>query len=390
MRDRYRLQSLKDAELIAALPLLAQRDNEHTADLLAHLAELDERKLYLGLGFRSIWEYCTLGLGFCETTAWRRYTAARVCRRFPEAFAKVARGELHLSALAAVAKHLTAENSSQLFEVCQRQSIRRVEELIAARFPVLDIRDSIRRLPARGSPEISNCEPTSPSESRASGAGCDWKQNPLQIGSGREQGPNLDAIAAAGTASPPPAGRASAEPLSADRFGIRFTADAEFLDLLEQVRDLAGHRDANGDLLSTMKAALAAYRGELLKDRFAVGRKPRVVVAIATTTAKVTRSREAAKSSTTRRRPPSAVARTVYERDGGQCTYVAPDGRRCSSRRLLELDHIEPHAAGGSESSDNLRLRCRAHNQHYARQYFGRGYMRSVMKRVRAQRVRSA
>jgi hypothetical protein len=57
------------------------------ADLLAHLAECDERRLHLDLGFASLFAYCTKSLGFCEATAWRRITAARVCRRFPEAFA---------------------------------------------------------------------------------------------------------------------------------------------------------------------------------------------------------------------------------------------------------------------------------------------------------------
>src|SRR6185369_10728877 len=68
---------------------------------------------------------------------------------------------------------------------------------------------------------------------------------------------------------------------------------------------------------------------------------------------------------------PAAVARAVFLRDGKRCSYVSKDGRRCSARRCLELDHVDPFAVGGECTLENLRLRCRAHNQRYARLYFG-------------------
>src|SRR5262249_19881863 len=59
------------------------------------------------------------------------------------------------------------------------------------------------------------------------------------------------------------------EPLSADRFAVRFTADAEFCELLERVRGLAAHRLPSGDLMTLMKRGLEAYERELKKERFA-------------------------------------------------------------------------------------------------------------------------
>jgi len=61
----------------------------------------------------------------------------------------------------------------------------------------------------------------------------------------------------------------------------------------------------------------------------------------------------------------------VYLRDHGQCSFVSADGRRCEARALLELDHIEPWAKRGDAGVDNIRLRCRAHNQMHARECFG-------------------
>jgi len=62
---------------------------------------------------------------------------------------------------------------------------------------------------------------------------------------------------------------------------------------------------------------------------------------------------------------PAAVRRRVWQRDGGRCSYVDQQtGRRCSSRHLIEIDHILPYAPGGAADPENLRLLCEAHHRH--------------------------
>ena len=62
---------------------------------------------------------------------------------------------------------------------------------------------------------------------------------------------------------------------------------------------------------------------------------------------------------------PAAIKRAVWERDQGRCSYVDPaTGRRCTSRHLLQIDHIRPWARGGGTEPDNLRLLCHAHHRH--------------------------
>jgi len=183
------------------------------------------------------------------------------------------------------------------------------------------------------------------------------------------------------------------EPLSAGRFAVRFTADAEFRDLLEEVRALASHREPEGDLLSLMKRGLEAHRRELQKERFGVGRKPRRVRSRRAEGADTANSLKAepardAEPARRSRHVPAAVARAVYLRDGGCCTFCSEDGRRCAARRFLELDHVTPWATGGETTIENLRLRCRAHtpsgvtkrvNQHSARSYFGAELVRAAV-----------
>ena len=67
---------------------------------------------------------------------------------------------------------------------------------------------------------------------------------------------------------------------------------------------------------------------------------------------------------------PAAVKRAVWERDAGRCAFVGAEGR-CSATGFLEFHHVVPFAAGGATDLANLQLRCRAHNAHEARAYFG-------------------
>ena len=265
MNDRYRLGGLDDVQLLASLSALVRRENDSLSDLLAHLAEIEERELCLALGYSSLFAYCTEALGFCKSSAGRRIAAARVCREYPEAFTRVANGELQLSVLCALRPHLNSENARELFAACSRKSYEQVELLLAARFPKPDVRDMIRRLPAGavvGAPHIGSKEiETQPT--------------------GNEPGALLAAVPTE-PASPPvlqmpserpggAAGRGAVKPLSADRFSVNFTADVEFRELLEEVRALLSHSEPKGELLTVMKRGLEALRGELLKQRFGVG-----------------------------------------------------------------------------------------------------------------------
>jgi hypothetical protein len=396
MSDRYRLVALGNEELVVAIASLVRRENELLSDLLAHLAELDERRLYLELGFTSMFAYCTDGLGLCKSSAYRRIAAARVCRQYPDVFARVAAGELQISVLATLSRYLTIENAAQLLDACSRKSCEQVEELLAIRFPKPDIADSIRRLPARSSsPQRSG---SSMGSGRGDGSSMgSGRGDGSSMGSGRGDGSSMGTLKAStsggdchvavaaeprlmdpielaittdspekrmGVVTAPV--RHTLEPLSEHRFGVHFTANGEFKRLLEEVRALASHRQPHGDLANLMTAALDVYRQHLLKERYGVGRKAR------RTTSPSARAFESAPDLRKRaRHVPAAVAREVFLRDGGCCTFVAASGRRCGAKRFLELDHVEPWARHGESTVDNLRLRCTAHNQFAARAEFG-------------------
>ena len=71
---------------------------------------------------------------------------------------------------------------------------------------------------------------------------------------------------------------------------------------------------------------------------------------------------------------PDAIKRAVYERDGGRCTFVDDQGRRCTSERV-QFDHRDGFAWTRTHSVEGIRLRCPAHNQSAADEMYGREFM---------------
>ena len=97
---------------------LARSEREATADLIAHLAELDARRLYLGAGFSS-----------SEAEAYNRIEAARAARRFPAILDMLGDGALSLTTVRLLAAHLDDDNQRELLAAASRKSRRQVEEL---------------------------------------------------------------------------------------------------------------------------------------------------------------------------------------------------------------------------------------------------------------------
>ena len=341
MSNRYRLVGLRDEQVLRGVSHAVAQVNALTADILAHLVEVDSRMLYAELGFPSLFSYCVKSLRLSEGAAGRRCAAARVCRRFPEAFELVAKGELHLSALCALSKRIEPDNAAELFEACRGRSRRRIDEILAARFPTADAKETIHRL--------------------------------------RE-----------------------IEPTSADRYKVQFTADAKLRELIERACALGPDCSPQGQLARVITRGLELFVAQQEKGRFAVGRKPRKARVEVSTKAHADNATPSTTTDTppgnttpgpttgtppgstpraTTGTPPgtagrrlaikAAVRRVVHERDQGRCAWVAQDGVRCSDCARLEFDHVEPWAVGSADDAANLRLLCPTHNRLHARHCFG-------------------
>ena len=65
----------------------------------------------------------------------------------------------------------------------------------------------------------------------------------------------------------------------------------------------------------------------------------------------------------------------MCERDQGRCTFVSETGKRCEAEIISSSITSIRSRAGAAATVDNLRLRCRGHNQLEAERMFGAGFM---------------
>ena len=327
---------LSDAELLSRVIALASRERDATVELVAHLAELDRRKLYRAEGFSSLFSYCTKALGLSEPAAYRRIVAARLSRRVPEVLARLASGSISLSTLCVIAPHLSDDNCGLLLTGVEGKGKREAEALVARLFPQEDVPASLRKLP-------------SPNEKNA----------PLAA----TVSPALMARAAEATAlplaCPPVAASALHRPtiaaLAPERYRVQFTIGRETQEKLRQAQDLLRRELPDGDLAAIFDRALTLLLQDIARRKVAASNSPR-------------KGRDVRPGS---RHIPAEVKRRVWLRDAGRCAFVAGNGRRCDATAFLEFHHVHPYALGGEPTVENVALRCREHNLFEAGLVFG-------------------
>jgi len=334
------LSRLSDSVLLQTLVTLLAKERGVTAVVLAYLAEVDGRRLYLPAGYPSMYEFCVRELHLSEDAAFKRIRAARAACEFPVLFAALESGALHLSAIVLLTPHLTPETVDALVAAATHKTKAQIEQLLAERFPRPDLPTLVQVI----------AEPVQPCETQLA------------------PGPVAVTTPEHTNAPVPPVEPARREvdvvlvkPLAPQRYSLQLTMDQDTHDMLRHAQELLGHEIPTGDVAEVLERALRLLVAHLEKRKFAATPKPR---------------QTPRHLSENPRHIAAAVKRAVWARDGGQCTFVSGSGRRCPSRTRLEFDHVEPVARGGDASLPSIRLRCRAHNQYTAECEFGAEFMR--------------
>ena len=376
---RYALSHLADGVLLSRLFTLVARGCELIADMVAHIAEVDARRLYRPAGYPSMHAYCIGHLHMSEDAACKRITAARAARRCPAIFDALADGRLHLAGVVTLAPHLTDANAGELLAAATHRTRAEIERLIRERFPQPAVPARITPLaPAPTGASAGATLAAASASAPADVASHEKLSAPGRVGELSGPAPAATNGLAPGAAPPivatpaqAPAMRPRVAPLSAEHYALQLTLERSTVELLRRAQDLLGHRDPGGDIGQVLHEALALYVGQLEQRKFAATSQPR-----------------RARASQNPRHIPAAVKRAVWERDGGRCTFVSEVGHRCEARRFLEFDHATEVARGGEAAVSNVRLRCRAHNQYTAERTFGAGFM-ETKRRQSAARLQS-
>ncbi len=346
------LRAVPDDELLRRLGELVSQSRRVEADLVAHIGEVDERRLFARQAFPSMFAYCTEHLHLSEAEAYRRITVARAARQHPEVLEALRDGRLHLSGLARLVPLLSADNCAALLERASHLTTRQIEHLVAELAPRPDVPSVIRKLPQKRErpslvavPRRRSLPSARPRTRRATS--CD---------AARDDSTNLPTLS-------PPLRPAVVEPLAPARFKVQFTASAELRDKLERLTALLRTDVPDGDLAAVIDRVVTEKLERLEARRFGKTLAPRMTLAEADT----------ARAS---RCIPAAVRRLVRERDGSRCRFVDEQGRRCSERQRLEFHHRHPFAMGGDHRPDNIGLLCPQHNRLLAEHDYGRAAVR--------------
>jgi hypothetical protein len=89
---------LSDQQLHCDTKSLASEERLVQLELLHHLLEVERRKLFLSLGFGSLFDYVVKELKYSESSAYRRIQAMKLLRDLPQVEEKLAQGSLTLTA----------------------------------------------------------------------------------------------------------------------------------------------------------------------------------------------------------------------------------------------------------------------------------------------------
>lgn len=196
----FSLALLTDRELLDQLGQAVENERRVTARVIVLLQEMELRRVYLALGYSSLFVYCTHVLHLSEHAAYRRIEIARLARRFPIILELIESGAVTLEVLHVLNRHLTAENHRALLERVQHLSRNDVEHIVATLSP-------------------------------------------------REPMPASVAL----LAKPP----SDAAPITPDRYELQCTISSEAYQKLQELQDLMRHTVPDGDLGVLLERAIA-------------------------------------------------------------------------------------------------------------------------------------
>jgi len=351
MMERFKayfekLEALSIDELDRSAEKLVRLEKRNVALLIAHIAEISRRKAELERGYRSIFDYCVTRLNLSEGSVALRLQVANVSRTFPQLLVALAENRLSLTVAGLLAAHLDEENVETLLSDCAGMTKRAAEEYLVRLRPKPVFTPSIRRQPCSAAP----CSSAKVESSRP-------EYEPAAQLSGEPVPP------AAEPEEPRPVPQRLTAPLltpaSPDSFNFRFAADRRFKEKLERLAEVLGVENP----LTHMAEVLEHAVDVALDQKDPKRKRERRLEKERRKTAREGKSRpdEILKEEPEASRYVSSAAQErVHERAGYQCQFVASDGRRCTSRTGLEIEHERPFAVFRSHDERFLRVLANA------------------------------
>lgn len=348
------LRGLTNVELDLSAGEVAVRETLEGARLVAHLAEIGNRRYHLELGYPSLFEYCVKRLRLAEGEVYRKTQVAKACGEYPQLLEALFANRLHLTAASLLVPHLTADNVESLIAMAQGKSKRDLEKSLAALAPKRTFRSSVRKQPSR-EPKVSGSEKK--------------PQTPAPLG-----------------APPEPRSRDLVQPATCERYNFRFSAGKEFTEKLERLAEVLGIVSPQNHLEEIFDRAIELAldkkdpKRKLERRRKREAKKETSRAACPGEGAAVKAETAPKESPAVTRHVPAERQERVFERAGYQCEYRGHDGARCECRTGLEVEHTKPFAVWKTHDEAVLAAFCSAHNRLAAERFYGREFIRQKIE----------
>ncbi len=336
------LRTLSDSILVFETRKLVTQEQQIVDQVLDHLEEIYSRRIHFKLGYSSMTQFCIHELGYSPGTAQTRVDALRLTQALPEV------------------KKEIAQNDANIHQAALLQKFFRNEEKIT----------KIKRTTGEKKKLWTEIKGKSVVQSQK----------------------HLTQVNPA--AFPPPPERDQTKVVSPEKTLISFVADEECIELMERLKEL--YPDEASRHLGLFKKALRiALKGKDPKEKtnkIQTSECDKNIVSVSdiqkTQSTQMAESIQAAlpiqtSESQEKKRPYISVTieRDLLRQANYQCTYVSPmNGRRCSQKKGLELEHKHPFAKGGTSDAGNLTVLCKAHNSLRAIEEYGARKMQSFLK----------
>lgn len=317
-----KVKSFTQTELLSTLSDLLYREKKIGDAILVVLSEIQGRRIYAEMGYSSLFELLTKYFKLSESSSYQKISVIKLIEEVPSAKLALVNGTASVSNLVLAHHTIKEQNKVQklseteknkIIDQVKNKSQRKAKDDLASLFPQQTKPDQIKVI----------------NQSQAS---------------------------------------------------VQCTIDKSLQEKLEHIKNLIAHKNPNpsiNELLHIM-ADIAICHIEKKK-----GFESKTPEASKDDNKKVHTCRKVCvKKSEGQSEQPKKIKRTryikkavkqlVFQRAGGQCQYVSPEGNRCQCKKFLELEHIVPFAKGGMNDADSLQLYCSQHNSLKAKQDFGK------------------
>lgn len=275
-------------------------------ELIQVLKELDDTKAYRATGYNSLFRFCVESLQLTEHQSYNYITVARKCTEIPELMVALEDRRITVSKARRMASVINSDNQSAWIELAEKSSQRDLESAVRAKDPLPSVRDHLQIL----------------------------SQSDVKLQATLDKSVEQKL-------------RRVIELLSEKSHGSIKINDAldEMCDLFLEKNDpliVAERRRASAKSEGKHKApnSARAHLGEYLPTsdmKFPKNLKGRIAI-------------------------PAETKHQIWARDQGQCRFHR-QGKRCESRRYLEIHHKVPVFQGGNNSLENLVLICSEHHK---------------------------